>query len=89
MKAKEKTRITALEIKLMRTAKYTWTDCKRNKDTLKKAEPVLDKISIKRIKFNVLTDTTRETSRTIKILRLSKRPLDDAGRKRSTSGLSP
>jgi hypothetical protein len=35
MKAKDKTRITAAEMKFMRTAKYAWMGCKRNEDMLK------------------------------------------------------
>jgi hypothetical protein len=46
MKVKEKTRITAAEIKFTRTEKYTWMDNKINKDKKKrtKAVPLLDEI---------------------------------------------
>jgi hypothetical protein len=47
MKANDKTRITAAEMRIMRTtAKHIWSDCKRNDDILKelKTEPVMRKI---------------------------------------------
>jgi hypothetical protein len=47
MKANDKTRITAAEMRFMRTtAKYIWSDCKRNDDMLKelKTESVMGKI---------------------------------------------
>jgi hypothetical protein len=46
MKAENKTRITAAEMKHMRTAKYAWMDSKRNVDILKelKTESILDNI---------------------------------------------
>jgi hypothetical protein len=47
MKANDKTRITAVEMRFMRTtAKYNWSDYKGNYDILKelKTEPVMGKI---------------------------------------------
>jgi hypothetical protein len=47
MKANDKTRITAAEMRFMRTtAKYIWSDCKIYDDILKevKTEPVMGKI---------------------------------------------
>jgi hypothetical protein len=46
MKANDKTRITAAEMSFMRTAKYIWSDYKRNDDILRelKTEPVMGKI---------------------------------------------
>jgi hypothetical protein len=47
MKANDKTKITAAEVRSMRTtAKYIWSDYKRNDDTLKelKTKPVMGKI---------------------------------------------
>jgi hypothetical protein len=47
MKANDKTRITAAETRFMgTTAKYIWSDNKRNDDILKelKTEPVMGKI---------------------------------------------
>jgi hypothetical protein len=47
MKANDKTRITAAEMRFMiTTAKYIWSDCKRNDDILKelKTESVMGKI---------------------------------------------
>jgi hypothetical protein len=47
MKANDKTRITAAEMRFMRTtAKYIWSDYNRNDDMLKelKTEPVMGKI---------------------------------------------
>jgi hypothetical protein len=46
MKANDKTRITAAEMRFMRTTvKYIWSDYKRNDDILKelKTEPVMEK----------------------------------------------
>jgi hypothetical protein len=74
MEVKDKTRITAVETRLMgRTAKYTRMDCKRDEETLKEPKTVSTLDNISKCKVIRFTRSRRiQKERLPKVLKINK-----------------